>query len=238
MRRALAILGCALAVAGASGAAAAPPTPAPETRGRALYGQSCATCHGQNGEGSPRGPNLENSGAAAADFQLSTGRMPLPHPGAASERRQPAFGPRDIDALTAYIASLGHGPAIPVVSRGDLQEGREIFVSTCAACHSGSLAGGTLSSGRAAPPLLASTPTQIAEAIRLGPGAMPSFPRGVISDAQVNAIATYVTSLRPQLDHGGAPLGGFGPVPEGAVAWVFGLCLLALFIRLIGKRAP
>jgi ubiquinol-cytochrome c reductase cytochrome c subunit len=54
----------------------------------------------------------------------------------------------------------------------------------------------------------------------------------------VNSIATYVTSVRPSFDHGGAPLGGLGPVPEGAIAWVFGLGLLLLFIRLIGKRAP
>ncbi|MEV4477359.1 c-type cytochrome [Nonomuraea sp. NPDC049504] len=218
--------------------AAAARTPSPEERGRDLYGASCATCHGQAGEGSDRGPSLRGAGAAGADYQLSTGRMPIPRPDVRPERQPPAFTEADIAALTAYVASLGTGPVIPRVRPGDVRQGRELYLATCASCHSGSQAGGTLAHGLAAPPLLYSTPTQIAEAVRLGPGAMPAFPASVLSDAQLDAIASYLTTTRPQLDHGGAPLGGIGPVAEGAVALLAGLGLLLLFIRLIGKRAP
>ena len=48
--------------------------------GRAIYLQSCAACHGQQGQGTVDGPSLQSSGAAAADFMLRTGRMPLNRP--------------------------------------------------------------------------------------------------------------------------------------------------------------
>ncbi|MEU4511114.1 c-type cytochrome [Nonomuraea wenchangensis] len=214
------------------------PSPSPEERGRDLFGAHCATCHGQGGVGSDRGPSLKGSGAANADYQLSTGRMPIPRPDVRPERHPPAFTEADIAALTSYIAALGPGPAIPRVGPGDVRLGRELYLATCASCHSGAQSGGTLAHGLAAPPLLYSTPTQIAEAVRLGPGAMPAFPPSVLGDAEVDSIASYLVTTRHQLDHGGNPLGGIGPVAEGAVALLAGLGLLLLFIRLIGKRAP
>jgi ubiquinol-cytochrome c reductase cytochrome c subunit len=45
-------------------------------RGQRLFLVGCAYCHGQNGDGTAQGPDLRGVGAAAADFQLSTGRMP------------------------------------------------------------------------------------------------------------------------------------------------------------------
>ena len=50
-------------------------------RGRALFAQECASCHGEDLRGRPeKGPSLRGAGAAAADFYLSTGRMPLADP--------------------------------------------------------------------------------------------------------------------------------------------------------------
>ena len=48
--------------------------------GQALYAQSCAACHGPGGTGTGDGPPLIAVGAAAADFMLRTGRMPLAAP--------------------------------------------------------------------------------------------------------------------------------------------------------------
>ena len=53
------------------------PSPSPSPDGRDLFLTSCASCHGAEGAGTDLGPSLEDAGAAAADFQLSTGRMPL-----------------------------------------------------------------------------------------------------------------------------------------------------------------
>jgi ubiquinol-cytochrome c reductase cytochrome c subunit len=81
------------------------------------------------------------------------------------------------------------------------------------------------------------TSAQIAEAVRLGPGYMPAFPESSLSDAQVDAIVTYIKTL-PTLDaRGGEPLGSIGPVTEGAVGFV-AVGLLLVGIRLLGSRSP
>ncbi|MER7503902.1 c-type cytochrome [Nonomuraea pusilla] len=224
----------------AASPAAAPPSPSPggPARGRELFDRGCVSCHGQRGGGTQLGPDLTRAGAASADFQLSTGRMPLPAPDAVPRRGTPAFSRPDIDALTAYVASLGHGPAIPSVPAGDPRQGRRLYLATCAACHSSTGDGASLPGGQVAPSLLPSGATQIAEAVRLGPGAMPAFPPNELSDAQLGAVIAYLDGLRAEKAHGGAPLGGIGPVAEGAVAWLIGLGLLIVFIRFVGKKAP
>ncbi len=87
--------------------------------GRKLFLVSCSTCHGQNGEGiatqdgNQLGPSLVGVGAAAANFQLTTGRMPAVQPGAQNPTKPVTFDDDEIAALAAYVASLGPGPAIP-----------------------------------------------------------------------------------------------------------------------------
>ncbi|HEY8621702.1 MAG TPA: cytochrome c, partial [Dermatophilaceae bacterium] len=51
------------------------------TAGKKLFLANCATCHGLNAEGSKTVPSLAGVGAAAVDFQVGTGRMPLAGPG-------------------------------------------------------------------------------------------------------------------------------------------------------------
>ncbi|MFF4777184.1 c-type cytochrome [Microtetraspora fusca] len=213
------------------------PSPSPMGRGRQLYGISCASCHGQRGEGSQYGPSLKGVGAASADFWLSTGRMPLPNPRALPRHGPPAFGRRDIDALVSYVASFGPGPAIPAVGKGNVRQGLTIYLRDCAACHSSTGEGGALPAGRYAPSLTGTAPVQIAEAVRLGPGAMPKFGRGTLSDGALNSVIAYIRTLPRTSGAGGWPLGGVGPVTEGVVAWVLGLGVLLLVIRALGKRA-
>src|SRR5690606_20946692 len=46
--------------------------------GKRLYETSCISCHGTNGQGvEDRGPSLIGVGAAAVEFQVGTGRMPM-----------------------------------------------------------------------------------------------------------------------------------------------------------------
>ena len=209
-------------------------------RGQLLYQQSCASCHGQRGEGTERGPSLIGVGAASADFYLSTGRMPIREEQRNPARAKPAFGRSDIDALVAYVASLDGGPAIPAVdpAAGRLAEGEQLYQENCAACHSATGTGGALTSGQAAPSLARSTPVQVAEAVRVGPGAMPKFPPQALNDPQVDSVAAYVGHLQDSGDRGGYGLGRIGPVTEGLVAWVVGLGLLVLVVRRLGKDAP
>jgi ubiquinol-cytochrome c reductase cytochrome c subunit len=207
-------------------------------RGRLLYGAGCASCHGQSAEGTQRGPSLLGKGAADIDFWVSTGRMPLNHPQQYAKRRKPSYPRDDIVALIRYVTSLSPGGTpIPVTQPGNLQDGRRLYTANCASCHGGALAGYALVGGDYAPNLRGSTPTQIAEAVRLGPGNMPGFPQSTLSDDQVNAIITYVTTLPSDDARGGEPLGSIGPVSEGAVGFV-GLALLLVGIRLLGSTSP
>lgn len=200
-------------------------------RGRQLFLTSCSSCHGAEGGGTAQGPSLRGVGAASADFQLSTGRMPLTDPSAQAVRKPPAFSPREIDALVAYVASLGDGPPIPDVdpAAGDLSVGGTLFRLNCAACHSAAGAGGALSYGSDAPKLSSATPLQIAEAIRTGPGQMPVFGPDTFSKHQVNSIVRYVRYLDDPDDPGGFSLGRIGPITEGMVALLLGIPLL-LFV--------
>jgi ubiquinol-cytochrome c reductase cytochrome c subunit len=201
--------------------------------GRAIYLQSCAACHGQQGEGTVDGPGLQSSGAAAADFMLRTGRMPLNRPGDPTRRRPPAFDDATIQALVAYVATLGKGPAIPnvVTSGADVSKGRTLYTANCAACHGPSGGGDAIGGGVSAPSLSESDPRTVGEAMRVGPGAMPVFNESAISDAEVADIAAYLQYLRGTPAPGGAQPPLVGPVAEGFVAVVIGLGLLLVVVR-------
>jgi ubiquinol-cytochrome c reductase cytochrome c subunit len=208
-------------------------------RGRQLYEQSCASCHGVRGQGSQRGPALVGVGPADVDFQVGTGRMPLVWAAPQPMHRDPVFTAEETRDLVAYVAGFGTGgPAIPLVRPGSLTTGRDIYQANCAACHSAGGTGAALTNGRVAPPLSRATPLQVAEAVRVGPGLMPAFPPQVLTDQQVDAVASYVQQLRgTRLDRGGGSLGRYGPATEGLVAWGAGLLVLVLLIRWLGSRA-
>lgn len=225
------------------------PAPAADDRvatGRRLFLLGCSSCHGEDGAGlrTPggelRGPSVLQSGEAGAYYELSTGRMPMANSEQQPQRKRPAYNEADQAALVAYVASLGDGPRLPRLDTpsGALAQGGELFRANCAPCHSATGAGGALSYGRAAPPLPESTAVQVAAAVRAGPGQMPVFGPGVLTDEQVAGIARYVEYLRNPDDRGGLPIGRTGPVPEGAVAWFFGVGAFLAAVAWIGSRSP
>lgn len=220
-----------------------PAPPAPDLDGRFLYQRDCAWCHGERGQGTRNGPNLQGVGAASADFELSTGRMPIPNVQEQPLRADPVYTPEQIRALTEVVAGFGPGPEIPEVdlASADLGEGAELYEIHCAACHSSTGIGGALTSGLLAPDVLHSTPVQIAEAIRIGgaglrSGNMPRFGPETFTDEQLNAVVAYTVYLQNPENPGGAALGRVGPVMEGLVAWVAGMLPLLVFVIWLGKR--
>jgi ubiquinol-cytochrome c reductase cytochrome c subunit len=242
-------LALALALAIAPAAHAQPPSGvarpenesglSPVELGAQLYAGNCASCHGSDGAGDEgRGPSLKGVGALAADFYLRTGYMPLGDPQEQPERRTPLFSRREQAALVRYVASLGRGPAIPVPhpASATLSDGQQLFTEHCAGCHQVVGEGGIVTGARV-PPLDKASPTEIAEAVRIGPYLMPRFSRKAISDAQLDAIVRYVryAQQRPD-DPGGWALDHLGPFPEGMVAWLLaGLGLVALCM-VLGSR--
>jgi ubiquinol-cytochrome c reductase cytochrome c subunit len=208
-------------------------------RGRELYLEGCSSCHGAEGAGTGRGPSLAGAGEAAAFYYLSTGRMPLANHTEQPRRKAPAYDDEAIDALVAYVATLGDGPALPDLDLegADLAEGGELYRDNCQPCHSASGAGGPLSYGRAAPQLGPASPLEVAAAVRVGPGQMPVFGPDVLDDEEVADVAAYVEYLDDPADPGGLPLGRTGPVAEGFVAWFLGMAVLLGAVAWIGTRA-
>ena len=88
---------------------------------------------------------------------------------------------------------------MPVVNtkNADLESGNNLFTLNCAACHTITGAGDALMDGAYAPSLHLATTTQIVEAIRSGPGNMPHFGPGDITNTEARDIAAYVTRRHP-----------------------------------------
>lgn len=228
--------------------------------GAYLYTEHCQSCHGVNGVGGNNGsPELIDVGAAAADFYLTTGRMPLNNPKDEAIAHRAYFSETQIRELDAYVNALPmingrdtHGPTIPTAdplcsaaqetangassSCVTLSEGQTYFATNCAQCHQAAGAGGMLSKGNVIPSLINANATQVLEAIRIGPKPMPIFGNNQLTHREASAIAHYVEYLHTPADPGGLSLGHFGPVAEGFVGIIVGLGALLFFSRLIGTR--
>jgi ubiquinol-cytochrome c reductase cytochrome c subunit len=206
-------------------------------QGRALFLVGCASCHGKNGEGivtkrgTQYGPPLAGVGAAAVDFQVGTGRMPMARPGVQAARKKVVYTPDEITALAAYVASLGPGPAIPEKSAYDptgasnasIVRGGQFFRTNCTACHNFAASGGALPGGKYAPSLKGVTDKHIYEAMLTGPQQMPVFSNGVLKPSEKKDIIAYLKSMESTPNYGGSSLGALGPVSEGLAGWLVGI---------------
>ena len=211
-------------------------------QGRELFLVGCSFCHGQNGEGvvtedgeSQLGPSLVGVGAAAVDFQVGTGRMPMAQPGAQAERKAPVYTEEETAALAAYVASLGPGPAIPDESdystegmsdeerEAAIVRGGQIFLTNCTACHNFAGQGGAMPQGGFAPKIRGVEPHYVYEAMLSGPQNMPVFSNGNLPPDAKRDVIAYLESLDETPEYGGFGMGGIGPVSEGMFAWVLGI---------------
>ena len=211
-------------------------------QGKELFLASCAFCHGKNGEGIPTvrdgyhvGPSLVGVGAAAVDFQVGTGRMPMASPGAQAPRKEEVFNDEEVAALAAYVASLAPGPAIPNESDYSIEglseeereeaiaRGGQIFLTNCTACHNFNGAGGAMPRGGYAPTLHGVEGKYIFEALLTGPQQMPNFSNGNLTPEDKRDVIAYLDSIQATPEYGGFGLGGLGPVSEGLFAWLVGI---------------
>jgi ubiquinol-cytochrome c reductase cytochrome c subunit len=213
--------------------------------GKKLFLANCATCHGLNAQGGGvttngdtaqnPGPSLIGVGAAAVDFQVGSGRMPLAQSGPQAPKvNKIRFSQEQIDQMAAYIASLAPGPAIPTEEQLDvstvdderLARGAAIFRTNCAMCHNFAGKGGALTEGKYAPSLDEASAKHIYEAMLTGPQSMPVFNDTTISTEDKTAIIAWLTQDEKRPDPGGLTLGSVGPVSEGLFAWIAGIGLL------------
>ncbi|MGL5864635.1 MAG: cytochrome bc1 complex diheme cytochrome c subunit [Dermatophilaceae bacterium] len=218
--------------------------------GKALFRANCSSCHGLNAEGRQSGqgdqvagPSLAGVGAAAVDFQVGTGRMPMAAPAAQAPDKEVVFSDEEIAALGAYVASLSPGPAVPNdeatdPADGDPAKGGELFRVNCAMCHNFAGAGGALTRGKYAPAIGRDIEDKhIYEAMTTGPQSMPVFNDATITPESKRDIIAFLDSVSEQENPGGMTLGSLGPVTEGLFAWIFGLGILVASAVWLGSKA-
>ena len=217
------------------------------SQGRELFLVGCASCHGKNAEGivtqdgTQYGPSLVGVGAAAVDFQVSTGRMPMAQPGVQAPRKDRLYNEEETRQLAAYVASLGPGPAIPTAEQYDpetipeeereeaIVRGGEFFRTNCTACHNFAGSGGALPGGKYAPTLIGVEPKHVYEAMLTGPQQMPVFSDDVLKPEEKRDVIAYLQANEETPNYGGSALGSYGPVSEGMFAWLAGIGVLVGF---------
>jgi len=108
--------------------------PAAIKEGSSLFRANCSPCHGLNGGGGGRGPNLRSGlwihgGSDAAIFRTISQGV------AGTEMPANSFEDSEIWALVAYLRSVSAGTKTPVA--GDSAQGERIFFGkgACAKCH-------------------------------------------------------------------------------------------------------
>lgn len=212
-------------------------------QGRDLFLVGCSSCHGKNAEGIATdkgdnyGPSLVGVGAASVDFQVGTGRMPMSNPGTQAPRKKPVYTDSEIEAMGAYIDSLGPGPSVPAPEQYDTEgvdnegivRGGEFFRTNCTACHNFAGAGGALPRGRYAPSLSGVSNKHIYEALLTGPQQMPVFSDAVLTPEDKRDIIAYLNYAETMDNPSGYNLGNLGPVTEGIAAWLVGIGGLVAF---------
>jgi ubiquinol-cytochrome c reductase cytochrome c subunit len=215
--------------------------------GKALFDNSCISCHGRDAQGVVgRGPSLIGVGSAAVEFQVGTGRMPMARQEAQAEQKKPLFKDAEVTQLGQYIQELGGGPQVPAgddfaedPQSGALARGGELFRINCTSCHGFGGGGGALSSGKFAPGLHDATQRQIYAAMLTGPQNMPVFGDNQLTPDQKRDIITYVSKqIQDDRDPGGLfNLGRYGPITEGLAIFLVGMTLLVFVCLWIAGKS-
>jgi len=165
-----------------------------------LYQDNCSACHGRAGGGGPGYPVLHDAywlwGGAPEDIALTLQvGINAGHP-ETRLAQMPAFDWMEADELSAlsdYVAAMPSGEVDPDSAAATL------FVENCAACHGENGAGGLMNGA----PSLVDDPViygQDAETVMTTlmngrQGLMPYW-SDRLSDAEINALALYVSRLK------------------------------------------
>jgi cbb3-type cytochrome c oxidase subunit III len=171
-----------------------------QTNGSKLFTAKCSGCHtlaAANAHGTV-GPNLDDAFGAdkKQGFKQSTIQNVV-----LLQIRQPSppmpknlVKGQDAQDVAAYVATASGTGSTSGSSPSALgTNGKKIFTNECASCHTLKDAGTT---GTVGPNLDQLKPSQtiVAHQVTVGGGPMPAF-KGTLSDAQIQAVATYVSSV-------------------------------------------
>jgi cbb3-type cytochrome c oxidase subunit III len=198
VRFVLPLLGALLLLAGCGTGGKAPSKGGDQANGQKLFKSTCGGCHVLAAAGSQgtTGPNLDDafSGSKKQGFKLSTIENVVLDQIREANPPMPKNLVKGQDALdvSAYVAAVSGqgGSATPPAKLGT--DGKTIFQSECASCHTLAAAQAT---GTIGPNLDQLKPSEaIAKhQVEVGGGVMPAF-KGKLTDAQIAAVAKFVAS--------------------------------------------
>ena len=191
------MLAAAALVAGGCGTGGKAPGHADQQNGQKLFTAKCGGCHvlAAAGTSGTVGPNLDDafSGPKAQHFKESTlenvvldqireASLPMP---AKLVKGQDAI---DVASYVAAVAGAGGTNAKPPSQLGN--DGKAIFQSKCASCHTLKAAAATGTIGPNLDTLKPSFPIAQHQ-VEVGGGVMPAF-KGTLTQKQIDAVAKFV----------------------------------------------
>jgi len=199
VRKALLLIGVAFALAGC-GTGGKATSHADQATGQKLFQQACGGCHtlAAAGTSGTVGPNLDDAfrGDKQQGFKEDTIqnvvlvqiRQPSPPMPKNLVKGQDA---QDVAAFVASVAGTGNANAPNPSQLGT--DGKKIFQTECASCHTLADAG---THGTIGPNLDQLKPSQpvVDRQVTNGGAVMPAF-KGKLSPAQITAVAKYVSSV-------------------------------------------
>jgi cbb3-type cytochrome c oxidase subunit III len=200
LKRVLPFLAAALLLAGCGTGGKAESHGADVQSGQKLFTQSCGGCHtlAAAGTSGTIGPNLDDAFGPSRQqgFKQSTIQnvvLDQIRVAAAPMPRNLVKG-QDAQDVAAYVASVaGTGATSSQKPPSQLgTDGKTIFQSECSSCHTLAAAG---THGTIGPNLDQLKPSEaiVQHQVEVGGGVMPAF-KGKLSDAQITAVAKYVSS--------------------------------------------
>jgi cbb3-type cytochrome c oxidase subunit III len=183
--------------------------PADKEHGRKLFTEKCAGCHALTAAGTQAtiGPNLDYAFAQArADGYKESAILDIVHdqikfPGQYPTRDQnPDFLKANMPAnlvtgqdaidVSAFVAANAGLQGFAEAQAVSGTNGKQIFITKCGGCHTLKAAGTTGTQGPSLD-LLKPNFQRVKNQVIKGGGIMPAF-KGVLTDAQINAVAKYV----------------------------------------------
>ena len=193
------------------------------SRGRTLYAEHCAACHGEQGKGGFGLPLNLQSFLTIADIGYLTRSMRYGRPIRAMPAFEGKLKPTDMRAIAYYIKSWQYQPSVelPKTSgNGDVVLGKFLFKGLCTGCHGLDGKGGPIAGGGhvigavsgiggpalADPGFLKSATDQYIKATlmlgRVGTpmGAYLKGRQGFVElrESEIDSIVAYLRSLEPK----------------------------------------